>query len=101
MILSLILFQVLIILILIIVGDAVCIARINNVIGWDVEQRSISVLSSIFFDLRRKDLTVTRNDFEASFRTKVLLGSFVEGNEFLQIGSLKVDVKVCQKRSHF
>jgi len=41
-------------------------------------------------DLCRKDVTVFRDDIASSFREKVLFGSFVEGNVFLGIGSMKV-----------
>jgi hypothetical protein len=65
------------------VGNGVCIGSIDIAVRRNVEQGSISELSSIFFDLCRKDLTVSRDDIVANFRAKVLFGSFVEGNVFL------------------
>jgi hypothetical protein len=47
-------------------------------------------LPGAFFDLSRKGITVARDQIKAYFGTKVLFGSFVEGNVFLGIGSMKV-----------
>jgi hypothetical protein len=71
------------------VDNGVCIRSIDITVRQNVEQGSISKLSSIIFDLCRKDVTVSRDDIVASFRAKVMFGSFVEG-----IGSLEVVVRV-------
>jgi hypothetical protein len=65
------------------VGNSVCIGSIDIAVRQNVEQGYISELSSICFDLCRKDITVSRDDIIASFRAKVLFGSFIKGNAFL------------------
>jgi hypothetical protein len=98
---SVILFQVLIMLMWFFVGNNVQVSSVNIAIGRNIEQRSNSKLSSAFFDLCREQIAVSRDNVKASLRTDVLLGSFVERNVFLQIGSLKVVVGICRERSHF
>ncbi len=77
------------------------VSSVNITIGRNIEQRSVSKLSSAFFDLCREQIAVSRDNVKASLRTEVLLGSFVKRNVFLRIGSLKVVVGICQEQSHF
>jgi len=81
------------------VGNEVRIGSVNITIRRNIDQRSVSKLSGIFFDLCIKGITVSMDNFEARLETEwkmeVLRGSFVEGNVFLQIGGLKVVVRIC------
>jgi hypothetical protein len=86
---------------LVFVGNEVRVSSVDIAIGWNIEQRSISKLSSTFFGLCREEIAVSRDNIEASLGKEVLLGSFVEGNVFLQIGGLKFVVGICREQSHF
>jgi hypothetical protein len=79
------------------VGNNLRVSSVNIAIGQNIEQRSVSKLSSAFFDLCREQIAVSKDNVEASLRTEVLLGSFVESNVFLRIGSLKVVVGICRE----
>ncbi len=83
------------------VGNDIRIGSFNITIRWNIEKKSLSKLSGIFFDLCGKGIPVCRDNVEASLRIKVLLGSFVTSNVFLGIGRLKIAVWICQEQSHF
>ena len=83
------------------VSNDVRVSSIDIAFRRNIEQRSVAKLGRAFFDLCREENAVSRDNVEAGLRAEVLLGSFVEGNIFLQIGGLKVVLRVCQVRSHF
>jgi hypothetical protein len=62
-----------------------------------LSKKSVPKLSEIFFNLCRKDITVSRDNVKVSLGMKVLFGSFVKSNVFLGIGGLKVAVWICQE----
>ena len=86
---------------MIFVGNDIRVSSVDIASGWNIEQCSVAKLSRAFFDLCREEIAVSRDNVKAGLRTEVLLGSFVEGNVFLQVGGLKVVVRVCRVRSHF
>jgi hypothetical protein len=83
------------------VGNDVRISNINITIRRNIDQRSVSKLSGIFFDLCGKVITVSRDNVEVSLVTKVLFGSFVNCNVLLGIAGLKVVVWICEEQRHF